>query len=239
MSEFESWSHAPQSQRGEEGTTLRCLLARGALFRGSPAWSLGQDLPERLSSPRGVHGRPPHPCVPSGASFQEGGPSDGRQRMVAVVVVAAEAPLADGCIHPGARVPTPPACSSKRTSQKAFSPSTCTSFSRLAKKLTSAKRQAISAVPPLRGSPRCELPGQMGPASFLSYCSLCSPRSPWPWPPPAAQRPEALLQGGQCISIKSFGSSCRGAAEMNPTRGHEVAGSTPGLAQWVKDPALL
>ena len=29
-------------------------------------------------------------------------------------------------------------------------------------------------------------------------------------------------------------SSCRGAAEMNPTRNHEVASSIPGLAQWVK-----
>jgi len=30
-------------------------------------------------------------------------------------------------------------------------------------------------------------------------------------------------------------SSRRGAAEMNPTRNHDVVGSIPGLNQWVKD----
>ena len=33
-------------------------------------------------------------------------------------------------------------------------------------------------------------------------------------------------------------SSCHGAAETNPTRKHGVAALIPGLAQWVKDPAL-
>ena len=40
------------------------------------------------------------------------------------------------------------------------------------------------------------------------------------------------------LKIQS-GSSRLGEAETNPTRNHEVAGMIPGLAQWVKDLALL
>ena len=40
------------------------------------------------------------------------------------------------------------------------------------------------------------------------------------------------------ICLKCTWSSHRGAVETNLTRNTEVVGSTPGLAQWVKDLAL-
>ena len=40
------------------------------------------------------------------------------------------------------------------------------------------------------------------------------------------------------LKILGVGSSCLGTAEMNQTRNHEIEGSIPGLAQWVKDLAL-
>ena len=36
-----------------------------------------------------------------------------------------------------------------------------------------------------------------------------------------------------------LGNSHHGAAELNPTRNHEVGGLLPGPTQWVKDLALL
>ena len=43
---------------------------------------------------------------------------------------------------------------------------------------------------------------------------------------------------GEKIQITKIRSSHCGSVETNPTRNHEVAGSTPGLAQWVEALAL-
>ena len=41
-----------------------------------------------------------------------------------------------------------------------------------------------------------------------------------------------------CSRFTHVWSSRRGSVETNPTGKHEVAGSVPGLAQWVKGPTL-
>ena len=46
---------------------------------------------------------------------------------------------------------------------------------------------------------------------------------------------ECALNSAFQVDSQSY---CHGAAEVNPTRSHEVVGSIPGLTQWAKDLAL-
>ena len=75
-------------------------------------------------------------------------------------------------------------------------------------------------------------PPRMRTRSFVSVFSRL------PTPPGSTQWSERDWYGGRPSKNLEEGSSHCSAAEMNPTRNHEVVGSIPGLTQWVKDPAL-
>ena len=72
------------------------------------------------------------------------------------------------------------------------------------------------------------VPGYKGSRVFIHYL-VSSPYIIWY---------KENMDGKNLIKTCKYGSSHHGAVETNPTKNHEFAGLIPGLAQWVKDPAL-